>query len=145
MEFARKNVNRVYQKLVVWQNSIAFFVLTQNTVANFPFLLKKVASQQIASVDSIHRNIAEGYCRRGIKEYLYHLNVALGSLGESVSGQISLWKSGVIAETKFNEMDSIAYKIENGLIALIKSLQKKQKEGDWLTSFKSANPKDESR
>jgi four helix bundle protein len=135
MELARKNVNRGYQKLVVWQDSIAFFVLTQKTLESFPYILLKVASQQIASVDSIHRNIAEGFCRRGIKEYLFHLNVALGSLGESVSGQISLLKSNTITETKFDELDSIAFKIENGLLALIKSLQQKQKDGDWLESF----------
>jgi four helix bundle protein len=48
--------------------------------------LRKVASNQIASIDSVHRNIAEGYCRRTINEYLQFLNVALASLGESVSG-----------------------------------------------------------
>jgi four helix bundle protein len=42
--------------------------------------------QAIASTDSAHRNIAEGYCRRSIREYLNFLNIALGSLGESVSG-----------------------------------------------------------
>ena len=40
----------------------------------------------IASADSVHRNIAEGYCRRSIREYIYHLYIALASLGESVSG-----------------------------------------------------------
>jgi four helix bundle protein len=48
--------------------------------------MERVAGQQIASVDSIHRNITEGYCRKSLKEYLQFLNVALSSTGESVSG-----------------------------------------------------------
>jgi four helix bundle protein len=51
-----------------------------------PYELKRIASQAIASIDSVHHNIAEGYRRRSIKEYLNFLNIALGSLGESVSG-----------------------------------------------------------
>ena len=40
----------------------------------------------MASSDSVHRNIAEGYCRRSLREYVQFLYVALGSLGETVSG-----------------------------------------------------------
>jgi hypothetical protein len=42
----------------------------------FPYELKRIASNHIASVDSIHRNISEGFCRRSIKEYLLFLNYA---------------------------------------------------------------------
>ncbi|MBD3392692.1 MAG: four helix bundle protein [Chitinivibrionales bacterium] len=31
--------------------------------------------QAIGSVDSVHRNIAEGYCRRSINEYLTYLKI----------------------------------------------------------------------
>ena len=48
----------------------------------FPFELKKVASNSIDAAHSISRNISEGYCRRSLKEYLNHLNFALGSCGE---------------------------------------------------------------
>ncbi len=82
----RKNINRGYRKLRVWEDAIDYYVLTCKLFLNFPFELKKVASQQIASVDSIHRNIAEGYCRRTINEYLQFLNISLSSAGESVSG-----------------------------------------------------------
>jgi four helix bundle protein len=40
---------------------------------NFPFEIKKVASNNIDAAHSISRNIAEGYCRRSLKEYLNHL------------------------------------------------------------------------
>jgi hypothetical protein len=44
--------------------------------------LRKVAENSIDAAHSISRNIAEGYCRRSLKEYLNHLNFALGSCGE---------------------------------------------------------------
>src|SRR5216117_3681760 len=81
----RKNINRGYQKLVVWRDAADLYVLTCKIFRKFQYELRRVASNQIASVDSVHRNIAEGYCRRSINEYLQSLNIALGSLGESVS------------------------------------------------------------
>ena len=64
----RKNINRGYMKLVVWQDAKALYVLTCKLIRCFPYELKRVAAQQIASVDSVHRNIAEGYARRSINE-----------------------------------------------------------------------------
>jgi four helix bundle protein len=84
----RRNINRGYQKLIVWQDAADLYVLTCRLFRKFQYELRRVASNQIASVDSVHRNIAEGYCRRSLKEYLQFLNVALGSLGESVSGTL---------------------------------------------------------
>jgi four helix bundle protein len=82
----RRNKNRGYQQLRVWQDAVELYRLTCQAVRIWPFERKKVASQAIASADSVHRNIAEGYCRRSLREYLQFLNFALGSLGESVSG-----------------------------------------------------------
>ncbi len=102
---------------------------------NFPFELKKIVGNQIASVDSVHRNIAEGFCRKGIKEYLNFLNMALASLGESVSGMAVFHKAGQISPKAFEEWDQLAFKIENGLMRLISSLERKKKDGDWNNSF----------
>jgi len=56
----RKNKNRGYQKLRVWQDAIQFYKDTWNVFKRFPFELKRISSQAIASADSVHRNIAEG-------------------------------------------------------------------------------------
>jgi four helix bundle protein len=91
-----------------------------------------VASQAIASSDSIHRNISEGYCRRSIREYLHFLNIALGSLGESVSGLQAYLKSKQITEEEFETLDRLAYKLENGLLKLVESLEQKRERGEWI-------------
>jgi four helix bundle protein len=131
----RKNINRGYMKLIVWQDAKAYYVLTCRVFRAFPYELRRVASQQIASVDSIHRNVAEGYCRRSLKEYLQFLNVALGSAGESVSGLHVYEAASQITPVQFEELDAVAFKFENGLKRLIESLQEKQQTGEWQDSF----------
>ena len=131
----RRNINRGYMKLIVWQDAREYYVLTCKAFRDFPFELKKVASQQISSVDSILRNVAEGYCRRSLKEYLQFLNVALGSAGESVSGIHVYQAAGQISAEQFEAMDVLVFKLENGLKRLIESLQEKQQAGGWQDSF----------
>ena len=86
----RKNINRGYQKLTVWQDAADLYVLTSKIFRKLPYELRRVAANQIASVDSVHRNIAEGYCRRSLNEYLQFLNV-----GPSLSWGIRLGCSRV--------------------------------------------------
>jgi four helix bundle protein len=112
-EMQRKNVNRGYRKLTVWNDAIGYYAATCETFCKFPFVLQRVASQQIASVDSIHRNIAEGYCRRSLSEYLHFLNIALASAGESVSGLHAFQAAKQIADVDFDRLDAIAFKLEN--------------------------------
>ena len=131
----RRNINRGYMRLIVWQDAKAYYVLTCGVFRAFPYELKRVVSQQIASVDSIHRNIAEGYCRRSLKEYLQFLNIALSSAGESVSGIHVYHASGQITGAQFEDLDLLAFKLENGLKRLIESLQEKQHTGAWQDSF----------
>lgn len=128
----RKNRNRGYQKLTVWKDAIEYYTLTYDVFRSFPFELKRVSSQQISSADSVHRNIAEGYCRRSIKEYLNFLNISLGSLGESVSGLFGYRKAKQISEEQFERLDALAYKLENGLLKLVESLERKRDQGSWV-------------
>jgi four helix bundle protein len=86
-------------------------------------------------VDSVHRNIAEGYCRRSLNEYLQFLNIALASLGESVSGAHVYRRAEQLSGSEFEEWDALAYKLENGIKKLIESLQYKRATGKWDDSF----------
>ncbi len=131
----RKNKNRGYQKLTVWNDAMSYYAMTQEVFRKFPYELKRVAGQAIGSSDSIHRNIAEGYCRRSIREYLNFLNIALGSLGESVSGLHAYRHAKQISEEDFEKLDSLAYKIENGLLKLVESLEQKREQGDWIETL----------
>jgi four helix bundle protein len=68
---------------------------------------------------------------------LNHLNIALGSCGEFHSWYESFKQAGQITEKEYEELDQLHYKVENGLLKLIESLQKKQTVGDWQDTFRS--------
>jgi len=131
----RRNKNRGYQQLHVWEDAIQLYTSISKVMRAFPYELKRVASQQIASADSVHRNIAEGYCRKSIHEYLNFLNYALGSLGETVSGLHAYRAAGHITKQVFEEADGLAYKLENGLLKLVERLEEKRDQGDWTATL----------
>ena len=126
-----RNRNRGYQELRVWGDAQEYYVATCRVFRAFQYELKRVASQQIASADSVHRNIAEGYCRRSLREYLNFLNYALGSVGESVSGLHAYLQAQQISDVDFARLNAMAYKLENGLLRLVNSLERKQAGAEW--------------
>ena len=134
---ARRNINRGFKKLRVWKDAVSLYVLACKILTRFPFELKKVASNAIDAAHSISRNVSEGYCRRGLKEYLNYLNIALGSCGEFHSSYCSFHQAGQITDEEYEELDELHYKVENGLIRLVGSLQKKKRNGEWIDEFET--------
>ncbi|MBC9889978.1 MAG: four helix bundle protein, partial [Opitutae bacterium] len=135
MELNYRNKNRGYQRLLVWQDAIELYGLSCRLVRRWPFEMKRIASQTISSSDSVHRNIAEGYCRRSVKEYLHHLNIALGSLGETMSGFVAYVRNDQITEVQFKEIDQLIFRLENRLDKLEETIQRKGDEGEWEVSL----------
>jgi four helix bundle protein len=101
----RKNINRGFKNLRVWQDAISLYVLSYKKFSKFPFELKKVAANSIDAAHSISRNISEGYCRRSLKEYLNHLNIALGSCGEFHSCYESFKQAHQITGDEYEQLD----------------------------------------
>jgi len=131
----RKNVNRGFKRLNVWKDSVLLYILACKVFGKFPFELKRISANSIDAAHSISRNISEGYCRRSLKEYLNHLNIALGSCGEFHSCYESCMQADQISKEEYEELDGLHYKVENQLLKLIESLQRKQKGGQWEDTF----------
>ena len=127
----RKNLNRGYMKLDVWNDAINLFQLVNNILLKIDRLDFKLKAQILDAAQSISSNIAEGYCRRSINEYLQFLSISLGSSGELMTRIIGLKCIKQINEETFEELDKLHYSVENKLLNLIKSLQLKRKEGTW--------------
>lgn len=122
-------------QLRVWNGAVDLYIFTCKLLLRFPFELKRTAGNCIDCSHSISRNIAEGYARRSIKEYLNFLNIALGSSGEYHSCIFSFHKANQITDEEYEQLDELHYKTENEIIQLIKSLQKKLKNGSWNDKF----------
>ncbi len=126
----RRNLNRGYMKLEVWNLGMELFEFCFRLTSKINLDLK-LRSQILNSSLSIPSNIAEGYCRKSINEYLQFLNISLGSSGELFTRISSLKLTNLISETHFEEFDQLHYKLENKLLALVKSVQNKKLSGTW--------------
>lgn len=131
-----KNINRGYRKLEIWQESILLFKLVKEKVDIVSNVSFKVKSQIEDSALSISSNIAEGYCRRHLKENIQFNNIALGSLGENYTQIYSLFSVGLIDEEWCNNYDNLHYSLEKKLIRFNKSqISMLKNKDDWKNDY----------
>jgi len=72
-----------YQDLQVWQNAMQLAEQVYRLTSDFPREeLFGLTSQMRRAATSVPANIAEGWARRGTREFLQFLNIAAGSLRE---------------------------------------------------------------
>jgi four helix bundle protein len=126
-----RNMNRGYMKLEVWQKSIELFKLIWKVVYKENKVDFKLRAQIADSAQSVSSNISEGYSRRSINEYLQFLFIALSSLSETLSRAIGLKETNQITSEQFRQIDLLHYEIENKLLRLVESLEKKKDLGTW--------------
>ena len=99
----------------------------------------KLRSQVVDAAQSVSANIAEGYCRRSLPEYLQFLYTAKGSLGETLTRIIGLQRVGLISAAQFEELDVLHYEVENKLLGLIRSLEAKRSDESWDDALPAAH------
>jgi four helix bundle protein len=125
-------------KLEAWQRGMDLFVMAFRLSARASDL--KLRSQFRDAAQSISANIAEGYGRRSLPEYLQFLYIAKGSLGETLTRAIGLRAVEVFSSIDFEELDKLHYEVENKLLRPIGSLETKRNTNDWRDTLPSTNP-----
>jgi four helix bundle protein len=105
------------------------FVLTFQLSANVDDF--KLRSQFRDAAQSVSANIAEGYGRRSLAEYIQYLYTAKGSMAETLARAIGLKNVKLISATDFETFDALHYEVENKLIRLIESLEAKRVIQTW--------------
>jgi four helix bundle protein len=126
-----RNKNRGYMNLIVWQKAMELFELVWNIAFQESQIDFKLRSQLADAAQSISANIAEGYGRRSINEYIQFLYYALGSLAETMTRAVGLQRTKQISEPRFDEFNLLHYEVENRLLRLIEKLEQKRDDGDW--------------
>ena len=139
MEYTkRRNLNRGYMKLEAWQRGMDLFVMALRLSANVSDL--KLKSQFRDAAQSVSANIAEGYGRRSLPEYLQFLYIAKGSLAETLTRAIGLQNVKLISNDDFEDLNKLHYEVENKLLRLIESLENKRRTNEWQDTLPPTNP-----
>lgn len=126
-----RNINRGYMTLDIWQKGIKLHKIVFKTVYKDNKIDFKIRAQITDSAQSVSSNIAEGYCRRSVKEYLQFLYIALASLGETLTRAIGLVTTEQISSEQFESIDKLHYEVENKLLKLVESVEKKKDNSSW--------------
>lgn len=116
----RKNINRGFRKLDIWQLSIDYYKMIVTVMSRCVSIPYKVKAQIEDSALSISSNIAEDYARRSPKENLKFNEIALSSTAESYSQIHALKAAGQIKLSGFVSLDTKLYEIENKIIQMNK-------------------------
>lgn len=131
-----KNINRGYRELNVWKEAVELFYFVREKLKTLDNLSFKIKAQVEDSIFSVHSNIAEGYCRRSIKENIQYLAISLSSLGENYSQIFTLTNSNDIDIDWFKEYDKKHYSLENKLIKLNQSyISKMKSKEEWRNDY----------
>jgi|tagenome__1003787_1003787.scaffolds.fasta_scaffold20983407_3 four helix bundle protein len=128
-----RNKNRGYMDLIVWQRAMDLSELSWKLVYVEAIVDFKLRSQFVDAAQSVAANIAEGYGRRSVKEYIQFLYTATGSLAENLTRAIGLLRVELIPESRFQNFNELHYEVENRLLRLIEKLEQKRDSGDWIS------------
>jgi four helix bundle protein len=113
-----------FEKLDVWQKSVAYADLVYVTTRNFPAEERFGLSSQIRrAAISISSNIAEGAARPPA-DFSKHLGYAAGSLYEVVTQAIIARNQGFIKPADYQKLHAAAEEISRMLSGLRGSLDK---------------------
>lgn len=114
-----------YKQLKVWQRSIELVKEVYKITDDFPKSeLYGLISQMRRCVISIPSNIAEGYKRRNLGEYIQFLSIADASAAE-LETQIIIAKD-LYSKIDFSRTESLLEEVQKMLITMIKKLNAKR-------------------
>ncbi len=114
-----------FKELIVWQKSISLVKDIYKITNQFPKSeLYGLTSQMRRSVVSIPSNIAEGYKRKNIGEYIQFLSIADASAAE-LETQIIIAKD-LYKTISFDLSESLLLEVQKMLYTVIKTLNAKR-------------------
>jgi len=114
-----------YKQLIVWQKSILLVKEIYKVTEELPKSeLYSLVSQMRRAAISIPSNIAEGYKRRNLGEYIQFLRIADASAAE-LETQIIIARD-LYSKTDFLKASNLLEEVQKMLITIIKKLNAKR-------------------
>lgn len=119
---------KTFRELIVWQRSMDLVTEIYQASKGFPKQeVYGLTSQIRRSAVSVPSNIAEGYGRQGLNDYIRFLNIAISSLFELQTQVEISFNLLYINEKKFNVLYELTREVERMLSSLIRKLKSKRK------------------
>jgi four helix bundle protein len=120
-----------YRNLIAWQAADDLAALVHELVVHFTSRYWKLADQMLGSASSVKANVAEGYCRNALGDYIRFCEIARGSLGELGSQIQDCERWGLVKGSALERLVRLYGDTTFFLEQLIKGLRAKRQEGTW--------------
>lgn len=120
-----------FRGLIAWQKADQLASRVYRLLNKAPGDQRWLASQAMRAAISVPANIAEGYARGSLGDYLRFLDIARGSLAEVDYYIHFLRQEGIIPEADVAELERLQEEASKVLHGLWKSLKNKSKDREW--------------
>ena len=124
-----------YKNLLAWQAADEPAAFVHDIVTRFKPRYFKLSDQMLGSASSVKSNVAEGYCRNALGDYIRFCEIARGSLGELGSQIQDCERWQLVKDSELEQLISLFGDTTYFLEQLIKGLRAKRKEGTWDRSM----------
>ena len=128
---ARVSEERGYKKLRAWQKADELACAVFLEMGKPPAKPSWIVSQVSRAAVSIPPNLAEGYGRGSLGDYLRFLDIALGSLAELEYYLHFMARTSLLTPANHERLSSLHSQVAGLLVGLSKSLKAKAREGSW--------------
>jgi four helix bundle protein len=137
MNEASRGAKRVesYRDLIAWQKGMDLVVRSYELAKRLPSNeTYGLASQIQRAAVSVPANIAEGYGRHHLGDYLHHLSIANGSLKELETHLLVAQRLSFLREDQIEPALQLASEVGRILRGLVQGLRRKSPSGSMSRS-----------
>jgi four helix bundle protein len=120
-----------YKNLIAWQKADDLAAQIHAITLRFGSGYWRLADQMRSAAVSVKSNIAEGYCRVALGDYIRFCEIARGSLGELGSQIQDCERWGLVTGDELNALLEQYGDTSFFLERVMVGLKQKQKAGDW--------------
>ena len=116
---------RRYHDLMASQKAMSMVEQIYKSTKSFPKEEQYgLMSQLRRAAISVPSNIAEGHCRNGRREFVHHLSIALGSLGEAETQVMIAKRLGYLGAEESTELLNLAEETGRIMVGPMHSLER---------------------
>ena len=132
MEQGTRNKEQGFRRLVAWQKADDLASAVFSVMRLLPLQHRWLKDQIARAAVSVPANVAEGYGRGSLRDYLRFFDIARGSLAELEYYLHFLRRNGLIEAERLVQVEALRTETGSLLFGLTQSLRRKVREdGPW--------------